>query len=132
MDGADDLGAGGLGEVAELAQRIFQRPELVAALQVDGDQYGALRLGSYVNQPRPGGLLPGVAAVPLRSPGLGDGSTSLRGRDCPALDALAALLHLLVWGGQGQADVALAVPAVAGAGGYHHVQVLQEVLGELG
>ena len=131
MEGADDLGAGRLGEVAELAQRIFQCPELVAALQIDGDEDGAFRLGSYVNQTRACRLFPGVATVSLRSSGFGDGSTSLRGRDCPALDALAALLHLLVWGGQGQADVALAVPAVAGAGGYHHVQVLQEVLGEL-
>ena len=54
VDGSHDLGAGGLGEMTKLAEGIFQRPKLVAALQLDGDEDGAFRFRSYVNQPRPG------------------------------------------------------------------------------
>ena len=50
--GSHHFGASRLGEVPQLAQRVIQRPQLVAALQLDRNQYGALLLRRYVNQPR--------------------------------------------------------------------------------
>lgn len=66
MNGADYLGPRRLRQVAKLPERIVQRPELVATLEVDRDEDGAFGLGSYVNQPGPGRLFPvAVFAVAL-------------------------------------------------------------------
>ena len=52
--GADDLGAGGVGEVRELGERILGRPAVIVA-GVDGDEEGLLDGEREVDERRSGG-----------------------------------------------------------------------------